>query len=209
MSDITLDCKGLPCPQPILKCRDCLDAQNPSGVTVIVDNDAAKENVKRFLTAQGYAVEVEQQGDIWRLIAQKDVAAAVNEAQSGCDCEVMSPEQLASLQQKVVVFITSEHIGLGDDVLGGKLMVNFLGTLPELGQELWRIILVNGGVKLAATGHPALEKLQALNESGVGILVCGTCLEHFELSEKKAVGDTTNMLDVVSSLHLATKVIRP
>jgi hypothetical protein len=39
------------------------------------------------------------------------------------------------------------------------------------------------------------------------VLVCGTCLDHFGLLSQKAVGETTNMLDVVTSLQLATKVI--
>jgi len=40
---------------------------------------------------------------------------------------------------------------------GGKLMLAFLATLPELGTNLWRIVLVNGGAELANEGHPAQE----------------------------------------------------
>jgi selenium metabolism protein YedF len=87
-------------------------------------------------------------------------------------------------------------------------MFNFLGTLPELGEALWRIILVNGGVKLAVTGSPVLEKLQTLAASGVSIIVCGTCLDFFGILDNKEVGETTNMLDVVTSLDLADKVIQ-
>jgi selenium metabolism protein YedF len=114
----------------------------------------------------------------------------------------------AQASDKVTVLIASEGIGAGSDELGSKLMLNFLATLPELGGSLWRIILVNGGVRLATTGHPCLEKLQALAQNGVSVLVCGTCLTFFDLMEAKEVGQTTNMLDVVTSLHLAGKVIR-
>jgi hypothetical protein len=41
----------------------------------------------------------------------------------------------------------------------------------------------------------------------VKILVCGTCLDHFDLLEKKQAGDTTNMLDIVMATQLADKVI--
>ena len=88
-------------------------------------------------------------------------------------------------------------------------MLNFLATLPEMGPQLWRMILVNGAVRLAVEGSPCLEALQKLEAAGVTILVCGTCLTHFDLLDKKAVGQTTNMLDVVTSLQLAEKVIRP
>ena len=95
---------------------------------------------------------------------------------------------------QTLVFITTETLGRGDDELGAALMKNFLSTLTEM-QDLWRIVLLNGGVKLA--------------ESGVSILVCGTCLNHYGLLEKKQVGETSNMLDIVTSLDLAGKVIRP
>ena len=48
-----------------------------------------------------------------------------------------------------------------------------------------------------------------MEAEGVSVLVCGTCLAHFGLLEAKAVGDTSNMLDIVTSLDLAGKVIRP
>jgi intracellular sulfur oxidation DsrE/DsrF family protein len=86
-------------------------------------------------------------------------------------------------------------------------MGNFLKTLPELGKELWRVVMVNAAVKLSAASNPNLEALRALEARGVGILVCGTCLEFFGLLDKRAVGQTTNMLDVVTSLQLASKVI--
>jgi peroxiredoxin family protein len=57
-------------------------------------------------------------------------------------------------------------------------------------------------------GSRCLEELQKLEESGVSILVCGTCLEFFGLTDKRAVGDVTNMLDVVTSFQLATKSIQ-
>ena len=53
-----------------------------------------------------------------------------------------------------------------------------------------------------------LQELQALEQSGVDVLVCGACLEHFGLTPQKAVGTTTNMLDVVTSMQVAHKIIR-
>ena len=106
------------------------------------------------------------------------------------------------------MFITADTVGRGDPELGAKLMVNFVNTLPELGEGLWRVILVNGGVKLAVAGSPVLPKLKDLIASGVSLLVCGTCLDFFGILDKKEVGETTNMLDVVTSLALADKGIQ-
>lgn len=206
MSDIILECHGLPCPQPVLRCKKVIEESSPASLKAIVDNEAAKDNVSRFLTVKGYAVEVTEKDGSFTLSANKT-------GDEPCEaCETMPGSQITQMageKQKITVFIGSDVIGNGDDVLGGKLMLNFLATLPELGEELWRIVMVNGGVKLACEGHPCLEKLQDLEKSGADLLVCGTCLEHFDLMQKKQVGETTNMLDVVTSLQLASKVIRP
>jgi len=114
----------------------------------------------------------------------------------------------AAEDMRTLVMIVAPTFGSGDDALGGKLMKNFLTTLLEMGSSLWRIILLNGGVTLAAKGSPVLEQLQALEKSGVSILACGTCLEHFGLLSKRSVGETTNMLDVVTSMGMAYKIIR-
>ena len=87
-------------------------------------------------------------------------------------------------------------------------MKNFILTLGEMGRDLWRIVLVNGGVRLAAKGSPVVSALKEIEDEGVDILVCGTCLEYFRLMDKKEVGQTTNMLDIVTSMQLASKVIR-
>jgi selenium metabolism protein YedF len=86
-------------------------------------------------------------------------------------------------------------------------MVNFIRTLKEMGSELWRLILVNNGVKLSVEGSQVLEDLKRLEAGGLQILVCGTCLNHFNLLEKKEVGTTTNMLDIVTAMQLSDKVI--
>ena len=203
MSDITIDCKGLPCPQPVLKCKKSVEQDNPEKLVVVVDNDPARENVTRFLSLKGYGVSYERSG-------HKLIVTAIRSGENGCEvCEVMGNQEIADLDnQKILVFIASEAMGCGDDELGGNLMYNFIVTLRELGPDLWRIILVNGGVKLAIQGSRFEDELKKLVDDGISLLVCGTCLEFFGLTDKKSVGQTTNMLDVVTSFQLASKTIR-
>jgi selenium metabolism protein YedF len=101
----------------------------------------------------------------------------------------------------------TDRIGFGDNELGLKLMVNFLRTLKEMGDELWRLVFVNNGVKLTINGSVVLADLREYEKAGLKILVCGTCLDHFNLLERKQVGETTNMLDIVTAMQLADKVI--
>jgi len=73
--------------------------------------------------------------------------------------------------------------------------------------DLWRLVFVNNGVKLTVNGSAVLDELKSLAENGTQILVCGTCLTHFNLLDKKEVGETTNMLDIVTAMQVADKVI--
>lgn len=209
-----LDCRGLPCPEPVIRCRDWLAAPHDGDsdvLEVLADNAAAVENVHAFLAGRGWCAHARQEAPgEWRLVAARTGASSpadgggVAPAPAGAAARTRAPEGPG----KTLVFIPTDTLGRGDEGLGAKLMLNFLGTLPELGPELWRIILVNGGVRLSVDG-PAVDKLLTLEQAGASILVCGTCLDHYGLLEKKRVGSTTNMLDIVTSLQLADKVIRP
>ena len=110
-------------------------------------------------------------------------------------------------QQKIMVLMATDRLGFGDDELGRKLAISFIKTIKEMGDELWRLVLVNNGVKLTIADSPVLEDLLAYEKEGLSILVCGTCLTHFDLLEAKRVGITTNMLDIVTAMQLADKVI--
>jgi selenium metabolism protein YedF len=109
--------------------------------------------------------------------------------------------------QKILVLLAADSLGKGDDELGRKIVINFIRTMKEMGDDLWRLVLLNSGVKLAVEGSEVLPQLQALAGAGVGILVCGPCLKTFNLLEKKQVGELTSMVDIVTSMQMADKVI--
>lgn len=201
----TIFCQGLPCPQPVLKCKEAIDSENPVSIKVLVDNDPALENVSRFLGLQGYHLHqpVRDENSHWVVTATRSESPEKVEQPSAESSSFQEDESAL----KILVFLTRDKIGSGNDELGEKLMLSFLSTLPELGSSLWRIVLVNSGVKLAVQGNPALESLQSLEKNNVSLLVCGTCLEFFGLTPEKKAGQTTNMLDVVTSMSLADKVI--
>jgi len=86
-------------------------------------------------------------------------------------------------------------------------MSSFLSTLKEMGDDLWRVVFLNNGVKLTVGGSEVLDVLKDIEARGVQLMVCGTCLSHFGLLERKQVGETTNMLDIVTSMQLADSII--
>jgi selenium metabolism protein YedF len=197
MSEKTLDCRGLACPNPVIKTKELIDRGEVQRLTVLVDNPAAQENVSRFLQRAGFEVSVEPRGD----------AAAVTgtRAEAG-PCQVFV-EPPAEARGQILVLMGADRLGRGDDVLGVKLIASFISTLKEMGPDLWCVVMLNAGVKLAVAGSEVLAGLQALEQSGVRLLVCGTCLNHFQLLESKQAGETTNMLDIITAMQLADKVI--
>ncbi|MFH1057231.1 MAG: sulfurtransferase-like selenium metabolism protein YedF [Pseudomonadota bacterium] len=194
-----LDCRGLACPQPVLRAKERLEKEAPEAVEVLVDNAAAGQNVSRFLVSQGYRAEIAPSGADFLVRGRRDASLPVTEPPA-TSCAVGENARL-------LVFVRSATLGRGDDTLGAGLMKNFLLTLKEMGPALWRVLFLNGGVKLCCAGSESLPALAELADSGVSILVCGTCLNHFGLLEQKQVGETTNMLDIVTSLQVADKVI--
>ena len=194
----TLNCSGLACPQPVLRTKHFVES-NPQTLefTVAVDNAASAQNVVRFVESQGFSASLKQEGSDFEIKAVKSEEAGGES----------TGEQLVKSSDKTLVLITKNTVGSGDDVLGAGLMLNFLNTLNEMGEALWRLVFLNSGVKLTIEGAEALPAIQHLEAQGVSVLVCGTCLNHFKVLEQKRVGETTNMLDIVTSLQLADKVI--
>ncbi|SHI04976.1 sulfurtransferase-like selenium metabolism protein YedF [Desulfofustis glycolicus] len=196
-----LDARGLTCPSPVLLVKDALEAETvPQSLSVQVDNEAARENVTRFLQSRGFTVNSTADGDDWVITATGGAAGAPAP-------EAVPRPAPAAGTRKIMVVVAATAMGRGDDVLGEKLLISYLKTLEEMGPELWRLVFINGGVKLTVTGSPVLEELQAYERNGLLILACGTCLEHFKLTADKQVGQTTNMLDIVTAMQLADSVI--
>lgn len=195
-----IDACGLTCPAPVLLVKDIVEKEALGELTVVVDNDASKENVTRFLHSRGYSVTPVAEDGNFLLKARLDGEALVGEAETAAG-------EVDQESRKIVVLIMTDRMGHGADELGQKLMINYLKTLKEMGPELWQIIFVNSGVKLTVASSPVVEELRDYQHAGVTILACGTCLEYYDLLAQKEVGDTTNMLDIVTATQLADKVI--
>lgn len=193
-----IDCRGLACPAPVLQTKEALERDHPQVIKVVVDNEASKQNVARFMTSQNLEVSIQDVGSEFHIIGTVGDRPAP---------ESIVDEKPEGARRKIMVMVTNNCMGHGDDELGKKLMVSFLKTLKEMGEELWRLVFVNNGVKLTIQGSNVLPIIQEHEKVGIHILVCGTCLTHFNLLDQKQVGETTNMLDIVTAMQLADKVI--
>jgi len=201
-----IDARGLACPAPVLQTKAAIENEGLASVRVVVDNAASLQNVARFLQSRGFDIETGTAGDdhvvAGRAAAREDAAAAVRGPEKETE-----PSPSAGRHRRIMVMIATDRMGRGDDDLGRKLMTSFVKTLAEMGEELWRLVFVNAGVRLTIDGSPVLDELKEYAAGGLHILVCGTCLTHFDLLDRKQVGETTNMLDIVTAMQLADKVI--
>jgi len=196
-----VDARKLACPAPVLMTKEAVENKQPEEIQVIVDNEASSQNVTRFLESQSYTVTVESEGAEFKLTGVRGEGGGKAESRA-------EPRKTAADgDKKIMVMVSTDRMGYGDDALGLKLMINFLKTIGEMGDELWRLVFVNNGVKLAVIDSEVLDVLKNFESDGVHIMVCGTCLTHFDLLDQKRVGETTNMLDIVTAMQAADKVI--
>jgi selenium metabolism protein YedF len=105
----------------------------------------------------------------------------------------------AGMPSKVFI-IKSDGLGRGDDDLGQVLMSSFLRHLGESREKPAAMIFLNAGVRLVCEGSLCLAHLKKLEEQGVEILACSTCLDYFELMDRQRVGKPTTMAKTIESL---------
>lgn len=98
------------------------------------------------------------------------------------------------------ILITTDRIGRGDDELGRVLMKNFLYSLARNEERPKAVVFMNEGVRLSCSGSASLDDLRLLEENGVVVKACGTCLDFLGLADELAVGSIGAMPDSVAAL---------
>ena len=71
------------------------------------------------------------------------------------------------------------------------------------------VLLFNSGAYLSSEGSDSVEDLKSLEAQGVEVVTCGTCLNHYGLTDKLAVGSVTNMYVIAQTMMEADHIIKP
>jgi len=108
---------------------------------------------------------------------------------------------------ETVILITREGMGSADKTLQQKLLDTYLRLLMENKTLPAAICFYTEGVKLVVEGSPLLERLSAIEQAGVRLIICSTCLTYFGLTEKVRVGIAGGMPDIIDAQLKASKVI--
>lgn len=203
---IKVNAIGDTCPIPVVKAKNAIKELKGAGqVEILVDNEIAVQNLTKMANQKNYGVCSE------KLEEQKyKVVMTIG--------EVPKPEEGSEEKEEVcipdarrntVVVISSETMGEGDDTLGKILMKGFLFALTQQEELPSTILFYNGGAKLTCQDAPTLEDLKSLEAQGVEILTCGTCLNHYGLTEKLQVGSVTNMYVIAEKMTQAGLLVKP
>ena len=194
-----IDARGKSCPMPVILAKQVISG-GESVFSIEVDNQTAVENLKRLAASQGFSAAVRETDGAFTLDFSRDgTGAGVLAAQ---------PEvPLPAPSRSYAVFVSRDIVGSGDRELGTNLMRMFFYTLAQSDDLPQSILFMNAGVRLPAEDEQVAGHLRDLQSRGVELLVCGTCLNYYGLSDRLMVGTVSNMYDILSQMQSVPKVI--
>lgn len=207
--EMRLDERGKACPLPVIETKKALERCKAGEIIeVIVDNEIAVQNLSKMANHKGLKNESEQLAPREYLVKIISDGAKTEQEEIEPECEECQPVEDRKKRGTVVV-LSSREMGVGEEALGKLLMKGFVYALTEQDNAPDTVLLYNGGAYLSCEGSDSLADLQILEKNGTEILTCGTCLNHYGLSEKLAVGGVTNMYEIVEKMSEAEKIIKP
>lgn len=206
MAKHKIDARNIPCPGPVIQAKKVLSSMEEGVLEVLVDNSMAVQNLTKlasYLKLESGFTQLEEN------CYQVTFSMKGKEAMKDGEETPADSCRLDGVKYGTLVVISTDHMGEGDDVLGTALMKGFLYALTELEQLPETILLYNGGARLSVEGSESLEDLKLLESQGVEILTCGTCLNHYGISDRLAVGAVTNMYAIAERMMAAKSIIKP
>jgi hypothetical protein len=120
---------------------------------------------------------------------------------------MISSADLKANSASTVILINNDGMGTAEETLRQKLLRIYLTMLQENGFYPGAICFYAEGVKMVVHGSPVLDLLHGLEEKGVRLIICITCLEYYGLRDKVAAGIVGGMNDIVLAQWMASKVI--
>lgn len=192
---IEIDARGLDCPKPVINAKKELEKIENGVVTIKVDNYIAKENILKLANSLNCETKI--------IKDEKDlIEIEIKKGESG----IIEKKQDSDLED-TCIFISSDKMGKGNDELGEVLIKGYIYTLTETKPYPKYMVFVNSGVKLTTKNEATIENLKILEEAGVEILSCGTCLDYYNLKDNLQVGSVTNMYTIVDIMNSSSQTI--
>jgi selenium metabolism protein YedF len=201
-----IDTRGQKCPKPIIETKRAL-RECPTGETfkVLSDNKTSFTNISRFLNDNKIKYSVAEDNGVWTILITNETGYAIPASIAGNSSDVNRADSNADF----AVVISSEFMGQGDDDLGSLLIKSFFISLNCLDETPSLIAFYNSGVKLVIKDSPIFNIIKELEEKGTEIIVCGTCVDHFNIGNRIGTGIVGDMYFITQKLSVAGKILRP
>ncbi len=200
-----IDVRGKLCPEPLIITRRAIkQADVNEAFEIILDNDIATCNLEELLREMKLPFTRVDNGAESTLLfsLNGDIPLAKNSENIAC------PIPLDANDGDYVVVISSEGMS-SDDELGTILMRGFINSISEQDILPSKIILYNSGVKVCTEGKDTAITLKELTGKGVDIVICGVCVDYFEIRDKIAAGRISNMFEITKIKRTASRLLYP
>jgi len=201
-----VDTRGELCPAPLIATKRALkDPETGNSFLILTDNKTSLDNVSRYLKDNNTPFTVSESSGTWTLTVTKsgDFDESVK-AEDYCTTDVPH-----FTKGDFIVVISSDKMGEGDDDLGHLLMGNFIKALKDLDNLPGKIVFYNKGVTLVTKKSPLIDHLTDLERMGVEILLCATCVNHYNIAEQTGAGILSNMYVIAEAMASAGKIVKP
>lgn len=190
-----IDARAQACPKPMMMAEEALSGIGEGVVEVLVDNETAVMNLTWFANKNSFHVESEKEGKDWRVRIAKGVA-----------CEPVADTVAQGEENDLLLVVGTDTMGKEED-LGKILMKAFFETIKVTKELPHTIFFLNAGVKLTTTNEELAPILKGLEELGVEVYSCGTCLDYYGLQDSLKVGHRGSSDIIVGGMKDFTRTV--
>lgn len=198
-----INCQGMICPMPLIETKKAIKNSKAGDILVVeVDNETSSNNLSHFLNDNGLIFDYKQDASLHRFTFEvKEFASKPS--------EMLNIAKSVVSKGNYIVVIDSNSMGSGSDDLGKILIKGFINTLDQLEGLPLEVICYNSGVTLATKGSDTAQSLKKLEDKGVKITLCGTCVDFYGIKESIEVGTISNMLYIAGKLAGNYHIVKP
>ncbi len=195
-----IDARGQGCPRPVMMTEEALSKMTEGTVDVLVDNEDSALNVAGFAAQNGMHAETVKEGKNWKVKVVKGYACKTSSV-SGA-----RGTQLKEAKKGLLLVVGTDTMGK-EEALGKILMKAFFETMKVYRQLPHTIFFLNTGVNLTTMNADIAGLLKDMENMGVEIYSCGTCLKQYNLESELKVGHRGTMNLVVEGMQDFEKVV--
>jgi len=197
---VQIDARGFGCPKPVMMAEKALSQIDEGTIEVLVDNEASVKNLTRFAAKQGMYVETGKEDTYWTVKIVKGYPCEIESASGG------QPLKYERREKDIFMIIGTDTLGKEEE-LGKILMKGFIETMKVTKELPHTIFFLNAGVKLTTVNEETVSILKEIEDFGVEIFSCGTCLKYYNLEDELKVGYRGTTNHIVEGIKDFKKVV--